>query len=95
MIYSNYQPGPSIALCKGMITIGTYAFVLFLLLAMDRANNLLATKPRPSGIVSESSAVRIVRVRAFGDALHRDLMRWENEGGRIHIDEHKTPGGHL
>ena len=78
-----------------MITIATYAFVLMLLLAVDRANSFLAPMSRPSAIASESSASGMIRVRAFDDVLNRDLMRWENEGGRIGTKDHKTEGGWL
>jgi hypothetical protein len=76
-----------------MITIATYTFVLMLLLAMDRANRFLAPMPTPSEIAFESNAVGMIRVRAFDGQMNRDLMRWENEGGRIGIDDHKTRGG--
>jgi hypothetical protein len=60
-------------------------------LAIDRANNFLA--PRPAEIVSESRSVRVIPIRAFDDGLHRDLMRWENEGGRIETADHKIHEG--
>jgi hypothetical protein len=75
-----------------MITIGTYAFVLLLLLAIDRANSSLASAAPPQ-VASGSTVIRTTHVRALDDGLHRDLMRWENEGGRIDADGHETHGG--
>jgi hypothetical protein len=64
-----------------MFTLTASTLLLLLLTSVYRKHRLFPSIPIRSANASKFRAVRTIRV-TFDDGLNRDVMRWENEGGR-------------